>query len=89
MYKGNMQEFMDRLIPFVEKNHGIKLIFVRDKETAYKDGKYVHTGRYIPCITVQIKGWITRYHQVKDDSDFEQQVYDVVNKSIDRIKGER
>lgn len=73
MYKGNMQDFIDRLDEYLEKKYNSKLIL----------GKYTIDGLTIIYIVYFHENeFACRGYKVYDREDFEQQVYDYVNHKI-------
>lgn len=83
MYKGNMTEFVENLSLYMKANYGKEFFLSKIDFLNFKDGKYTQSPSMVLFETKKDRdfGW-----RVYDREDFEQQVYDIINRNMHIMK---
>lgn len=82
MYRGNIQEFINQLSKYCEENFKLR-ITISSKSYTPGIGYTVIPGRYELIVWKDISGV---GFNVTDETNFEEQCYDVINKELKRLK---
>lgn len=78
MYKGNMKDFVNKVDSYINKHYSAKLIF----------GKTVINSKVKIFLAYFAPGQMGAVgYEVFDTDDFEEQVYDYVNKQLEDVQG--